>query len=216
MMFRLAAVALAAASLPAPARADTIVPVAVTASDTFSLFGQYKSENLINGSGLSAGLHDSNFAAMWMTNLGVNQASLTFDLGALYNLDGARIWNYNFGNPAEFQSTILRGVKDFRLSGSLDGNAYSVLANGRLALGTGQPIAGESVALSGTARFIRLDVLTNYGEGTYAERDWSSGLSEVRFTGAAVPEPASWAMMLGGFGLLGTALRRRRPARALA
>ena len=27
---------------------------------------------------------------------------------------------------------------------------------------------------------------------------------------AAVPEPASWAMMLGGFGLLGGALRRRR------
>ena len=29
---------------------------------------------------------------------------------------------------------------------------------------------------------------------------------------AAVPEPASWAMMVGGFGLLGTALRRRRTA----
>lgn len=215
MRIRFAVAALAAASLSAPAFADTIVPVAVTATDTFSLFGQYRSENLINGSGLSAGLHDGNFAAMWMTNLGVNQASLTFDLGGLYALDGARIWNYNFGNPAEFQSTILRGVKDFRLSGSLDGNAFSELSTGRLALGTGQPLAGEDFALAGTARFIRFDVLTNYGEGTYAERDWSSGLSEVRFMGAAVPEPASWAMMLGGFGLLGTALRRR-PARAFA
>jgi choice-of-anchor C domain-containing protein len=35
---------------------------------------------------------------------------------------------------------------------------------------------------------------------------------------AAVPEPATWAMMIGGFGLVGGALRaaRRRPARALA
>ncbi len=29
---------------------------------------------------------------------------------------------------------------------------------------------------------------------------------------AVVPEPASWAMMVGGFGLLGLSLRRRRPA----
>jgi hypothetical protein len=215
MMFRFAVAALAAASLSAPALADTIVPVAVTATDTFSLFGQYKSENLINGSGLTGGLHDGNFAAMWMTNLGVNQASLTFDLGALYNLDGARIWNYNFGNPAEFQSTILRGVKDFRLSGSANGTTFTELLSGRLLAGTGQPLAAQSFALAGTARFVRLDVLNNYGEGTYAERDWSSGLSEVRFTGAAVPEPASWALMLGGFGLLGTALRRR-PTRAFA
>jgi hypothetical protein len=26
----------------------------------------------------------------------------------------------------------------------------------------------------------------------------------------SVPEPASWAMMVGGFGLLGAAIRRRR------
>jgi hypothetical protein len=32
----------------------------------------------------------------------------------------------------------------------------------------------------------------------------------------AVPEPASWALMIGGFGLAGTALRRRRAAAAVA
>jgi hypothetical protein len=30
--------------------------------------------------------------------------------------------------------------------------------------------------------------------------------------GAGVPEPASWALMIGGFGLVGSALRRRRAA----
>lgn len=33
---------------------------------------------------------------------------------------------------------------------------------------------------------------------------------------SAVPEPASWAMMLGGFGLIGGALRRRGMARVAA
>jgi hypothetical protein len=32
----------------------------------------------------------------------------------------------------------------------------------------------------------------------------------VRFTGSAVPEPATWAMMITGFGLAGTALRAAR------
>jgi PEP-CTERM motif len=34
--------------------------------------------------------------------------------------------------------------------------------------------------------------------------------------GGAVPEPSTWAMMLAGFGLLGCAIRRRRPISALA
>jgi len=36
-------------------------------------------------------------------------------------------------------------------------------------------------------------------------------LSEVSFAsnGAAAPEPATWALMLGGFGLTGAAMRRR-------
>ena len=35
-------------------------------------------------------------------------------------------------------------------------------------------------------------------------------------TVAGVPEPASWALMIGGFGLAGATLRRRRTASALA
>ena len=39
-------------------------------------------------------------------------------------------------------------------------------------------------------------------------------IDDVTFTlnAAAVPEPAAWAMMIGGFGLVGGALRRRRQA----
>lgn len=201
-----AALALAASM---PAMAQTITPVSVVASDTFSFFGEYKSINLINGSGLSGGLHDANYPNMWMSNLGVNQATLTFDLGKAYNLTGTSIWNYNFGNPAEFQSTILRSVKDFRLFASTDGVAFSQVLEARLNPGSGQPLASQDFAFGGVARYVRLDILNNYGQGTYAERDWNSGLSEVRFNGTAVPEPASWALMIAGFAMAGAAVRRR-------
>ena len=215
MNYKLAFAALALTAAM-PVTAQTIAPVSVVASDTFSLFGQYKAENLINGSGLSAGLHDANFANMWMTNLGVNQASLTFDLGKAYNLTGTSIWTYNFGNPGEFQSTILRGVKDFRLFASTDGLSFEQLLEARLSPGTGQPLAAQDFTFAGVARFVRFDILNNHGEGTYAERDWSSGLSEVRFAGAAVPEPASWALMIAGFAIAGAGMRRRPTPTVLA
>ena len=61
----------------------------------------------------------------------------------------------------------------------------------------------------------------NLSAGTYlfrfAETDnqgfFQAGLDNVSVTGSgAVPEPASWAMMLGGFGLVGGAMRRRSAA----
>ena len=58
-------------------------------------------------------------------------------------------------------------------------------------------------ALGINAQFVRVQEVSN---GPWAFTD------EVRFDGAAagVPEPASWALMIGGFGLAGAALRRRR------
>jgi hypothetical protein len=38
----------------------------------------------------------------------------------------------------------------------------------------------------------------------------------ISFDIQAVPEPAAWGMMIGGFGLAGMALRRRKPVAALA
>ena len=35
-------------------------------------------------------------------------------------------------------------------------------------------------------------------------------LSDLAVTGGGVPEPATWAMMIAGFGLTGVAIRRRR------
>lgn len=78
-------------------------------------------------------------------------------------------------------------------------------------LGIGTKGAGNGVQINGRGGF-RLPGnvsprLTNAGfrlEGTLRQATQPNG---------AVPEPASWAMMIAGFGLVGAAARRRRPAR---
>jgi hypothetical protein len=64
-------------------------------------------------------------------------------------------------------------------------------------------IAGGTWTIYDTATFqTRASGFINIG---------ANGLTNIRpyATGPAVPEPATWAMMIGGFGLLGAAARRR-------
>lgn len=81
-------------------------------------------------------------------------------------------------------------------------------ANDRSATSTDPHIFLTIGGLDFDASYVRLEV-SNQGSpyGTF------SFLDEVRFDGGpvgAVPEPATWAMMIAGFGLAGAHLRRRR------
>jgi hypothetical protein len=49
-------------------------------------------------------------------------------------------------------------------------------------------------------------------DGNWYQQDGLDLALRVTGSPAGVPEPASWAMMVGGFGLVGASLRRRRPA----
>ncbi len=52
-------------------------------------------------------------------------------------------------------------------------------------------------------------------DGTF--NNWSDNSSEHAFyLNSAVPEPATWAMLIAGFGLVGASLRRRQQNRVLA
>jgi hypothetical protein len=54
----------------------------------------------------------------------------------------------------------------------------------------------------------------NHTVGIYTSKGTGTAVKLVDSVIGTVPEPASWAMMVGGFGLVGGALRRR-PAKAL-
>jgi PEP-CTERM putative exosortase interaction domain len=196
-----------------PAQATVITPVSVTASSTQTHGGFYNAENLIDGSGLTDGLHDRDFRNMWMTQLGVAKAELVFDLGGVFDLVSSDIWQFNYAdpypvNPVHIINTIDRGVKDFRILTSLDGVTFTEVFDGQLAQANGDPLAAQTIAFNSTAQFVKFDILSNYAEGTIYD-PYASGLSEVRFNSAPVPEPATWAMMIAGFGLAGAAMRRR-------
>ena len=52
--------------------------------------------------------------------------------------------------------------------------------------------------------------MTFTGGGRALELRSENGFQNQVFGLAAVPEPASWALMIGGFGMAGAMLRRRR------
>jgi len=138
----------------------------------------------------------------------ISDAFITFDLGSVQSLDGVHIWNYNLKDGNGSQDFIDRGVQDFNIELSSTGSdlssatGFSSIGSFTLAQGPGNDTyEGETIAFTGSARFVRFDIQSNYG--------WSDlvGLNEVRFT--AVPEPATFGL-LGGFAVFACAMLRRR------
>ncbi len=66
---------------------------------------------------------------------------------------------------------------------------------------------------------LRIELLDTVNTETAPHGFWSGRFTitaEGGSTDAAVPEPATWAMMIAGFGAVGATLRRRRTAAAAA
>lgn len=94
----------------------------------------------------------------------------------------------------------------------------------------GSWLSPEAQAISATGQWRQFSYVWNSGSNTAANVELINRnlayhgndfvLDDLSFTGAtqsgstAVPEPATWALMIGGFGLAGAALRRRRAALA--
>lgn len=77
-------------------------------------------------------------------------------------------------------------------------------------------VAQYNAALAGSDKRIALGAALATGS-PFGEALWSSsGFSPAAYltVSGAVPEPASWALTIAGFGLAGAALRRRRAATA--
>ena len=57
---------------------------------------------------------------------------------------------------------------------------------------------------------------TNLGRLEFTSTGKAFEIDDVAFATSAIPEPATWAMMITGFGLAGAAIRRRRTILAVA
>jgi hypothetical protein len=137
---------------------------------------------------------------------------ITYDLGAVFDLQTTRIWNYNENGGIGF------GPSSIRLSTSVDGTNFTVLTTLNPVEAGGGPaeIAQDFATAASGIRYVQMQILTNYDGVIY----WSSitgtnvngpdprnltGLSEVRFVVAgAVPQtpvvttqPVGWTNLPG-------------------
>jgi hypothetical protein len=176
--------------------AGTVAVDSVTASSTYF---SYNVDNLINGSGLSGGLHDNDWYHMWLTS-GTVTGWLIFDLGSVTSLSSTDVWNYNASCCG-----LDRGVQDLSISTSTNGVDYNAFGAFTLTEGTGGWIPADVIDLGGvSARYVEFFLTSNYGDSDF------TGLSAVQFEGGSVPEPASGTLLLVGVASLVTYARRRR------
>jgi autotransporter-associated beta strand protein len=164
----------------AASAADAIItPVSASASSGYTGWGEPVS--MINGSGLTGiGREATHTNAslqylFWHSNgQGVSGQWVEFDLGALYDVTNALIWQLaQSGFPT-------RGVQAFTISVAGDDHVFSTLSTGNtLNIATGQPQEPVQVIslVAKEIRYVKFTIQSNYGN-QYV------GLSEVRLEGA--------------------------------
>ena len=172
-------------------------------------------DHVVDGSGLTGLAHDNGGGngTMWLTSGGTQAYGpkdadpwIEFDLGAVYTIDSIRVWNMNHSANTD------RGVKDLAIEYGNTAALGSTLAGvTQFAQASGLSTYEGEIFDSGDftsfqARFIRFEIVND------ANRNWGdddfTGLSEVQFSGVAVPEPTTTALLgLGGLALI---LRRRK------
>ena len=148
---------------------------------------------------------------------GAGAAQVVYDAGALIAHPGSN------GTTAVLFTAPTSALYSFNLVAALaDPNALNT--DGVAVLGYGDFFGGIALPLttlqfygtaSATANFAG-SLFLNAGQriGLVFDRVGSNGYDSVALTGTvsapAVPEPATWAMMIGGFALAGAAMRRTK------
>jgi hypothetical protein len=150
----------------------------------------------------------------------VQNGVLAFNLDGFLSLDGVNSYEDDF-------ELVINGSQRLFLSYDLGGGGSNVIFNdpdgATITGGTfgfflgGQLNISIPVALlSGANSFVFNYTIPGPANGTgQGTGDEAWGISDVSLTAdvAAVPEPASWALMLAGFGIVGAAARRRSNVR---
>lgn len=176
-----------------------------------------------------------NFSGSWLDMAAFQNFLVPVTLGSAAKIEEFDI--YTPGSLAPFGASVTLRVRSD--VGGMPAGTNLFELNSTLSY-----VSGSGVATLAGASFTPFDLAAGTYwvglSGTSQELDWSSfaglpndswqlsgenvqgrpvigGLAfRVLGTNGAVPEPASWALMLGGFGLVGSAMRRKREAVQIA
>lgn len=225
------AMAFAALTIGAPASAATLIQydfagnTGTEASQAASFVADnLTAQNVTRGAGLgtNAGGNSLNSRG-WSTNASLDYVGFGFDIADGYT---ATINQIVFGAQASntgpgymlLQASTDAGLSFSTLGGfntgaaatytfDLDLTATTSLLF-RLVAGSNSAVNGDSIGTGGTFR------IQNAGSPSSSDNPFtiSGNVSQT----APIPEPATWAMMVGGFGLLGATMRRRKAVIAFA
>ena len=205
---------------PAPASAATIEVVSGSGARSTTLFNGPIGQSFtsIDSTLTSVGFQFQLF--------NTPQANTPFTLQLLNGsgLGGTQVYSTQLTLPNTIPTSGLNWF-DFSLPNVAvtSGGAYTfVLSNSSLRYGvvlgpdvniqTGVPLSGDAYA-GGQA--FGVQSYPNCPNTPASACDLNFRVSGTT-TGAAVPEPATWAMMIAGFGLVGGTLRRRRTTAVIA
>jgi len=172
----------------------------------------------LGGLTLSPGVYKFDSSAQLTGALTLNFASdpgglFVFQIGSTLTTASGSSVNVVNGGPS---SGIFWDVGSSATLGTTTTFAGNLLADQSITMNTGAAIlCGRAIGLNAAVTMDTNTVSSNCG-GRGAYGSGRSDFGSYGFSGASVPvpEPASWALMLGGFGLAGAALRRRRSVAA--
>lgn len=149
-------------------------------------------------------------------------ASIRFASHPSRAADGNMNYYFSESGPSYFGENIYGGMNDFFQTGldplnGIDGNVIGYITTGLL-IPTGETSMGFSAVMNlycGGGSSCSFGHTARLGFGDLPEGLSFSSASGVFLTdtgvpSGAVPEPATWAMMIAGFAFAGSALRRQR------
>ncbi|WP_068875746.1 MULTISPECIES: PEPxxWA-CTERM sorting domain-containing protein [unclassified Phenylobacterium] len=209
-----AALVLGATSAAQAAVIVAPVTVSVTSGGTVGSF--WTVDNVIDQSGLTRtyipgvtdfdafvaepNRHSGALNTEWFSGRDSRSAQLTFDFGQEVTLYKLAIWDENNSSQQSM---------------SISTPALGLIRSFAPRENSGSPYPGGEVFEFRpiTTRYLTLDITGCGTKPQFNSVDYC-GLGEIIFADGSgvgpVPEPATWALMIGGFGMAGAMLRRRQ------